>query len=284
MTTEFKPTGESVRISVVSHDEELLNNVPTREFLHKVLLSDLRLPQHLMGEKLAENRYLVTNDLLANEYNYRGFVSARWNQRFTDWPKLENLDILFALLEVDAESRIFFGPSTYRIKRKQVRSWLRAQGKVHPGMQELLEELISFKSMSFEPRKKYSVVMGNNFIVSDAVARDFLDFWQSCFDHIYGLYGFDLPFIYRCQKCGFQSEEGVDRWANLRHPGFLFERVSSLFFLSRPDLVPFQYRRGKLLELKKTKYTNAFGFGLMASTLWSFVKTRGNPCKTNHVS
>lgn len=240
-----------ISISVVSHDPQILDEVPENPILRKVLLSELDIPQRYTGNNLAESRFLIGSHFLEGTFDFRGFVSARWDQRFPKWPKLSAIDVLFKDLNMETYSRTFFAPNCKRLKESQVHLWVKSQDKFHPGMTALVEELIEFNKISFNTSDTYNLVMGNNFILPTAIAEDFLKFWHESFSYLEMKYGLDFPFEYRCHKCGFNSSQGVDRWSRDRHAGFLLERLSALYFLSRSELVPLQHRNGRISHVGK---------------------------------
>jgi hypothetical protein len=269
------------RVSVVSHDEQLLDAVALRPFIKTVLLSDLNIPEEYRSESLAENRYLVGNDWVDESFDFYGFASARWNDRFPSWPKLENLDNLVAKLPEDSNS-IYLAPICWRLSSTQVPQWINDQDLLHPGMSEILKSLTRFNSMDFTAGHTYSLVMGNNFVVPKGVAFDFLEFWHKSFQFLTSQYELNFPFGYRCHICGLQSEWGIDRWTRTRHSGFLMERVSALFFLSRPDLIPVNFRRGSWQPVKKRLFNRDIGTGLKFSIFANRFVHLGNPCRGRH--
>jgi len=271
----------SVRVSVVSHDPKLLNSVPNRPFIKTILLSELGIAEKFRGESLAENRYLVGHDLVDEDFDYYGFVSARWDERFPNWPKLESLDEIFNELTTDSESN-FLAPICWRLSKKQVNSWINQQDLLHPGMSTLLRSVVELNSIDFDSAGPFNLVMGNNFILSKKVALDFLVFWHSSFEFLVERHGLDFPFSYRCHVCGLESDWGIDRWARSRHAGFLMERVSALFFLSRPDLTPVHFDSGSLRPVKKRIIYRELGFGLQFSLLATRAVHLGQPCRNRH--
>jgi hypothetical protein len=233
------------RIYAVSHDKELLLTVPENGSIIKVLLSDLELSAEIAGESLAENRFLMTKQLVSNQPDYCGFVSARWDDRFKSWPTLSDLSAQIEIAAKDSRQALF-APVTMRVSQRQLGYWLKAQDRHHPGMTNLLYELISYHKIKFHGRNIRAVVLANNFVAPLSVAEELLSFWQDTFTYLYEKYGLDFPFTYRCPKCGLESLNRLDRYSRVRHAGFLLERVTTLYFLSRPDLVPYFSSKGKL--------------------------------------
>ncbi len=250
---------------VVSHDQKILDEVPERNHLRKVLLQDLQINREFLGEELAENRFLLTKDLCKLDVQWCGFASARWNHRFPKKPSLDALDQLFRNEKDNLSPNYFFAPNSMSLSQRQLKSWVRAQNDVHPGMGEILYKLIDFNEIDVNQNRIFNVVMGNCFIVSREIASDFLNFWQKNFWFLYKEFGLEAPFSYRCQLCGFSSTKGFDRWTNRRHAGYLLERVSSLFFTSRSDLHPIQFKPSGISFDRKTFISPYFGIGLLLS-------------------
>lgn len=268
------------RINVVSHDQFLLESIPDRPFLSKILLTDLNLPLELRGESLAESRFLVTNNLVEGNQGFIGFISARWNQRFPDWPSIENLDQLFAAT-LPPQSNQFIAPIGFKFTGRQVENWLKIQDLLHPGIEELIRELIGYHNISFHERQLYNLVMGNNFFVSKACGEELLSFWQESFAYLFGKYQLNFPYKYRCHRCGAQSEKGIGRWTDVRHAGFMMERVTALFFLSRPDLIPIGWKNGSLVEIKNKTIYRGVGIGFKASTFLERHVLRRMDCRAH---
>jgi hypothetical protein len=272
----------SLNIFVVSHDVDLLEAVPPKQFLQKVLLQELDIPKRYQGENLAESRFLIGDRFIQGDYDFRGFISARWDERFPDWPKLAELDTLIGDETMRKHHEMFFAPISLKLSKSQVDSWIDIQDLLHPGMKALIEQLISFHGMRFERHNTYNLVMGNNFILSSESAKDFLAFWHKSLDFLENAYGLDFPFIFRCHKCGETSPDGIDRWTKVRHAGFLLERVTALFFLSRQDLKSFYWHKGRILELKRKRIYRGIGIGFRLNIMLEKVAVFGRSCKGSH--
>jgi hypothetical protein len=268
---------------VVSHDQKLLDRVPNRKFLKKILLSNIEIDEKYRGENLAENRYLIGNDFVEGDFDYFGFVSARWQERFPNWPQLDDLENEFASLNAPSPTD-YFAPTSLRLNKLQLKSWLRAQNVVHPGMTDLLLELVRVNSIVVDRKQTYNLVMGNNFILPKQVASDFLKFWQESFHYLVEKYGLDFPFSYRCPLCGKENPLGIDRWARVRHAGFLMERVSALFFISRPELTPVIFTPTGVSPTKKLAFFRGLGIGGRLLALGTKFLRFGGTCKGNHES
>jgi len=269
----------TLALYVVSHDLTLLQNIAPSPHLRMVSLDDLDLPSEFQGQ-LAESRFLLTSMLTSGGEDWCGLASARWNERFPDFPTLNELGSIFSSKSSYLNENYFVAPNVIRTNGNKFRLWLKAQDEVHPGMMALLESVMKHNEIMVTPEQKLNIVMGNSFIVSRKVAVDFLKFWQNSFRYLHTKHGLQLPFNYRCQFCGFESEEGVGRWSRVRHGGFLLERVSSLFFMSRPDLTAVRPTPRGFTPIQPRTLTSSFGFGLRLS----IIRNRYLPGKTkcNH--
>ena len=258
--------------------------IPQAPILRKVLLTELEIPQRYRGETLAESRFLIGNHFLDGTFDFRGFVSARWDQRFPKWPKLSEIEVLFKNLNMETSSRTIFAPNCKRLSASQVALWLKSQDTFHPGMTALVEELIEFNKISFVKSGTYNLVMGNNFILPTEIAEDFLKFWHESFSYLERKHGLDFPFEYRCHKCGFNSAQGVDRWSRERHAGFLLERLSALYFLSRPELVPIQHRDGRMRHVAKEPFYRGYFVAQKLQAIGMRAFGLNKSCKIRHES
>lgn len=270
----------TLAIYVVSHDRSLLNNIAPATHLRMVLLEDLDLPSEFKGQDLAESRFLLTSRLTSGGEDWCGLASARWDERFPDFPTLNELGYIFSLKSSALAENYFVAPNVIMTNGTKFRLWLKAQDEVHPGMAALLESVMKHNEISVAPEQNLNIVMGNSFIVSRKAAADFLEFWQNSFRYLHTEHGLQFPYTYRCQFCGFESEKGVGRWNRVRHAGFLLERVSSLFFMSRPDLIAVQPAPGGFAPIQPKVLTSSFGLGLRLSV----IRNRYLPGKTkcNH--
>ncbi len=266
-----------IRLDVVSHSKEQLESVTDNASINKVLLSDLPIPTEFKGEDLAESRYLLTRNLIGVDYDMVGFVSARWSERFPLWPDLTNLADLLIRQPAGDFRQVVVAPNILRLAKFQIQPWIQAQDSVHPGMGKLLKELIEFKQIDLSENRLYSLVMGNNFVLTSNYIDEFLDFWQECFEFLHQNYGLDFPYSYRCHTCGFVSEEKIGRWSRIRHAGFLMERVTALFFISNPELRPLSIKQGRFFEPRWIMVSKSFGIGFRLSSLKSKLRLE-KPC------
>jgi hypothetical protein len=234
--------GSRLKIFIVSHDQKLLDKIPKKRFLVPTSLNELDLPERLAGNQLAENRFLLTDAMSNIDASWVGFISARWNERFPSWPAVSQLDWI---ITSSTPKNQYFAPSTkYGVSGLAVQEWIKNQDIGHPGMSTLLLEAVDVMNVrGLAELTTRNISMGNNFIVSKDVARELMDFWQRAFKYFDSKYGFELPFSYGCPDCGFESSSGVGRWDSSRHAGFFYERITSLFFASRPDLVAVRVRK-----------------------------------------
>ena len=268
-------------VFTVSHDKALLDALPKANFISPISLQDLGLPAELAGNQLAENRFLLTNKLTSNTSDFVGFVSARWDERFPTWPNLDRLDSL--LTEDFNHSNYYFSPQTIMASGPQVVSWIKAQDAVHPGMSKVLFEVLDELSVqNFADKSLRGISMGNNFIVSHQVAEELIEFWQKGFAYLYEKYGFDLPFNYRCASCGFVSAEGVGRWDRSRHAGFLFERLTALFFATNPELIPVEPHKGRNRKVRRSLLAFGFSSGPLLFKWYKTILRFGKHCDHAH--
>jgi len=272
---------ENLRVFVVSHDPEFLAKLPKRDFLEPILLGELALPEKFAGNQLAENRFLLTNILTENYFAQVGFVSARWNERFPTWPKLERLD---QFLELRGEAnKLYFAPQTILATGRQVNNWIKAQDAVHPGMSNLLLDVLEkLSSNNLGDPAIRGISMGNNFVVSHEVATELLEFWQRGFNYLFEKYGFDLPFEYRCASCGIVSHQGVGRWDRSRHAGFLFERLTALYFATRTDLIPIEPHGQGNRKVRRSLMAHGFTVGPLIYRWYKTFMRFGKPCQHEH--
>jgi hypothetical protein len=272
----------SYGIFAVSHRQDLLDLLPEDEHINKVLLEDLAIPIELQGEELAENRFLLTNKLIERKHSHVGFISARWDDRFSTWPKLADLGKVFDQIQ-NLPKHFFFAPNAFLVSSYQISKWLQRQQKVHPGMLSLLEDLIDFHKIDYKDGSLHTIVMGNNFGLSHEAAVDFLSFWQDSFDYLHAKHGLNFDFSYRCPNCGFESSEGIGRYSRSRHSGFLLERVTSLFFISRPDLLPLTWNGSSVVESKPIKVSRHVGIGLELIQPYRRLKSLLTSCRKQHL-
>jgi hypothetical protein len=265
----------------VSHDRALLDGLPKRDFIMPILLDELGLPDDLAGNQLAENRLLLTDVLTNNDSAQVGFVSARWNERFPTWPTLESLDQL--IYREGETARFYFAPQTILATGPQVRNWIKAQDAVHPGMSKLLFEVLEeLSANNLRDSSVRGISMGNNFVISHEVASELLEFWQAGFNYLFDKYGFDLPFEYRCASCGSVSYEGMGRWNRSRHAGFLFERLTALYFATKMDLVAIEPHNGSHRKVRKSLVRYGFTLGPLLFKWYKTVMRFGKPCEHVH--
>jgi hypothetical protein len=270
-------THNTATVHVVSHDDALLDSLPAGEWLAKSNLNRLGLPDELAGNELAENRFLLTDKLVEGDADFVGFASARWDERFPEWPGLADIKDAIDLLPRDG--RTYFGPQTIVASGPQVAAWAKAQDAVHPGMAPLSTELLDAMGRNnLSDTRLRPITMGNNFVLPRPVAEEFLAYWQAAFTYLHEKYGFDLPFGYRCPKCGLVDDAGVGRWSRSRHAGFFYERVSALFFATSPELRAVKPVAGELVPVRRNHLAFLFGVGPTGYRALETAKRIGKPC------
>lgn len=272
---------EKAAVYVVSHDNQLLDALPSQSYLRRVNLNELGLVDELSSNQLAENRFLLTDQLLSDDFPLVGFVSARWNERFPLWPKIDELSPLLG--DIATNKNAFCGPQTIMASGPQVKDWIGAQDHVHPGMSSLLLEVLEATHRNnLDDSSVRPITMGNNFILNRDTARSFLNFWREAFSFLHSKYGFALPFSYRCARCGYTNPGGVGRWDATRHAGFLYERVSALYFATSPELVPLKPKGNKIIELKRNLMAYSFRAGPILYRMFFGVRFMFTACTHTH--
>lgn len=269
---------ETLTIEVVSHDPNLLEKVPEHNSLSRHLLSELDIPEAFQGEFLAENRFFLTNGLIESGSRFVGIASARWNDRFQSWPKLENMHV--AIEPYSSCENVAFAPLAMHVSGRQAKAWILAQDSVHPGMSNILIDLMESLNLRIDDDEYSHVVMGNNFVVEIERAQDFLEFWQKSFFYIVDKHGLTPPFSYRCAKCGKTNDYGIGRWSATRHIGFLLERVSSLYFMTNSSLRFFDLSTSA--QVKRTFKSFLFDIGPSLYKVFFTVVRFGRPCAHTH--
>ena len=270
-------SSRSAIVHVVSHDDGLLAALPDRDYIAPANLNRLGLSEELAGNELAENRFLLTEKLREGSSDLVGFASARWDERFPKWPGLADLQPAFD--QLPAENTAYFGPQTIVASGPQLARWIRAQDSVHPGMADLIVELLNATGRNnLDDTALRPITMGNNFVLPRELSNEFLDYWHAAFEFLHGKYGFDLPFSYRCPMCGLVDDEGVGRWSRARHAGFFYERVSAMFFATNPELRAFKPGASTPTAVTRNHMAYLFDVGPLAYRALYTAKRAGRPC------
>lgn len=243
---------DQVKLFVVSHDPRQLDEIKNRDSITLINLSALDLDKRISGNELAENRlFLARIDYEAAQVI--GCVSARWEERFPKYPTLQNLPERISQLKGGE----VLAPQGLVLTNSEFVKWVRNQDAVHPGMSAVMMDVIEFMKIDVSLRIQRRIVMGNNFVCSKDLFNDFLQFWREGFNYIDSKYGFEIPFTYRCPKCGLVDEEAIWRWTKARHPAFFYERLTAIFFASRPDVSLLKIQNDRLVERKSSLQSKA---------------------------
>lgn len=79
-------------------------------------------------------------------------------------------------------------------------------------------------------------VWGSTLILHREEFTALLAAFRAAFAAVHADHGLDLPYAYRCPRCGRTSPWGVGRWSDDRHASYFYERVTGLHFALRPGL------------------------------------------------
>lgn len=251
----------------LGHEDHRLSTLPRQPWLEPVDLRDLDLPAPLAGDDLAESRFLLSAraDALADSADYVGVLPARWDERFPLWPSLTELTTMARWLGRDR----LLAPSAHPLPHHRIGSWIRRQGEVHPGMPDVLDDVHALwvsdsghvpvtmsqpdpapgahtdTRTTAAPRSTTAwgtAVWGNTFIVHREEFQRLLVAFRAAFDHVQSRHGIDLPYEYRCPRCGRTRPWGVGRWSDDRHASYFYERVTGLHFATASGLTLIDHR------------------------------------------
>ena len=223
-------TRKNLRLYVVSHDPELLSAIPNASSIAKRNLNDLDIDINMQGQLLAESRIFFSKEFLECDSDYIGLATPRWGERFPKWPSLTQL--LKPVQSLDTNE--FAAPQALRSTTKGVENWIKAQNLVHPGISELLMPI--WLKVNFSDDGIRWLPTGNSFIFEKEQMRTICRVWHEVVSS-YNKQDFqELPFGYRCVKCGLESDDGIGRWRSNRHASYFLERVTALIVASQPNL------------------------------------------------
>lgn len=186
-----------LKIYILGHDENTLNNFPDLPFIEKVNLDVLPFPKNL-----CENRiFLSFPDCDAD---YVGFLSAqrmeKYNATMEDLANLESLDF--------ASNRVFAPDLSTNL-------WAVESEIIFPGIIHMLMKLS--KRHQIQLIKNYSI-WANNFICSSILMSELLSFWVDSFRYIQLMYPEELPFYIKDDH---------------RKDAYFYERFTTLFFANK---------------------------------------------------
>ena len=120
----------------LAFEEDQLPTIPDSPHIHKINLSTLPLGE-LQSNQFCEHRIFFT-DLPSNENaEYLGFVTWRWNEKYNNLIKLENLhESLLPLLQPNI---VFAAVPALE--------WFEFSCSTHPGMEKYLQELGDYTNL-----------------------------------------------------------------------------------------------------------------------------------------
>ncbi len=216
-----------LKLFVLYHCQQYLNNTPDIEHAQKINLTKLKTPHR--SNMLGEGRAFL-DDLDTEGAEYIGVINARWNHKythqfayklkttFTDIPNhaLEAIDI-----GTLSKTSVIAPWTTDAPILNLNNNWYDFTLGIHPTMSRLLSELVSVTK--FDPRNGRRSFWANDFICHRLVYLEFVKYWRRIFAHFHGRYGYLLP----------MSSWGID---TCRAPAYFYERVSTLYWANRLDL------------------------------------------------
>ena len=274
---------KTVDIFVVSHLDSLLDQVPKSDDLVLINLETLDIPEEFRGNHLAESRFFLSDLVEKSSAEIIGFASARWHERFPDLPSLDKMGALASTLNPNQ----YFAPMLSPVLSKRgLRTWIAMQDLEHPGMGTLLGEAFERESRKDPNQTVYGFsVMGGQIFIPRPEFLLLQEFVVRNLSAAYRQSGLFPPFRYACSTCGRVFDEGVGRWSNSRHLGFLSERFISLYFILRPDLLPMKVGTSSLQNLNSLS-TKRFEYPSIVHVLFTKAMRLKNrflgQCKGKH--
>jgi len=213
--------------------------IPKNSSVEFINLSQLRIPEQYLGNQLAESRIFLSDILERSltEYEYIGIIPARWNARF---PEYELNSAVTTLLHARNNNVVVAPMASTLRSRNSISTWIRHNDLFHPGISRYLNDIQDSSTNNQYVGKAFEyqpvAILSNTFLIHSSIFQNLLQFWR---ENFFQFLSSDFPkydFTYRCRICGFISSDGVGRFDNSRHSGFLGERLTSLFFLSKENL------------------------------------------------
>jgi hypothetical protein len=191
---------------VLHNDQKMLDSIKNRSYIKKINLNTLDINSEFKTNKLCENRFYLSN-IYETHHEYVGFGSAKWNIKYPNNIKIEDLHMI--------ENQL--NPKTVFIAQRAYAGWDEFSDKWHPGIIKLIHELSEVSNLSLEGESLWA----NNYICHRSV---FIKFWRPMFDYFYNKYGLDFPF-----DVGDFNKRHVK-------PAYLLERITTIYFSNRKDL------------------------------------------------
>jgi hypothetical protein len=261
---------------VASHDSSLLSKVPEANYIRRVELERIDLPEPFRGELMAESRIYFHHGFRTCDSKYVGLCSPRWNERFPSWPKINELDKpTFAL-----KGRQILAPQALATKTTNVPNWIKSQDLVHPGISKFLFEI--WNEIGDQSFRKSWLPMGNTYILPHEVFVEVIRKWDYLFPLVSKNHFNDLDFSHKCIKCGFESTTGVGRWKANRQASYLLERMIALIFASTKDIVTINLNM-KGVRNRKSPISTTLGLPWTALTYGKVSQSFMDESRCNHL-
>lgn len=196
-----------LKIFALAFTDEQFSAIPNVHFMEKVNLSTLNVGE-FQNNQLCEHRIYLSDLPNKSDAEYIGFTTWRWNEKYQNILRHENLDQLQ-----------LYPNNVYCAQVAP--DWASYSCLVHLGMKSYLEELSEYTKLPI----LYDSVgfWSNNFICHKMVYLEFQHFFRDACSYFHHKYGFNYKF------------EICDKDLN-RHAGAFYERFSSFYFSNRHDL------------------------------------------------
>jgi len=215
----------NLKIFAVHNDPAWLAAVGERPFLQRIQLDELAIGRFQLNQ-LCESRIFLSDlfDDVGEECDFVGVMSARYNDKYPlpfsrdkALTRLEDLDQLEMTADrVWAADRAELGPES---------EWTHpAEEGFHNGHKEYVEDLID--RSGFALPKDMIGLWANNFICHVSVFEEFLRAWRRLFHDCFDQYGVD-SFRFDVDQDGAKPDVKA---------AYFYERITTLYFCSRPDL------------------------------------------------
>lgn len=243
---------------VTSHLQNELSPYRDKPNIIPINLDLLDIAEQFKSQLLAECRLFLSSRIDNVTEEYIGIGTPRWDERFPKWPGIEKTNNL----SVNLRPFEFYSPQNLYSKNYNVKNWVKAQDLVHPGISKILNPIWQ----QINQKEKTSdcwIPMGNSFVFHKTDFAEILETWRNIFFTFQLSDLENLPFTYRCVKCGSVSPEGFGRWKSNRHASYFLERVMALIVASKPNLTAI--RLDKFGNRKKRSFmSTTFGLPITA--------------------
>ena len=221
---------------------------PFREvpFVSPVDLNSRMKDGEVASPSLAESRLFLDPPELKPETRWVGLCSPRWSEKWPGAPRIQDLESSLQL----SSKKEGYAPALIDIHLREEGDMYSELIANHPGIDVPLVEFAQHFALSLPENTR--APWSNNFVVHREVYEDLLEFWNKAYDWADSVWGLDIPFGFRCYECGQESDEQIGRYGSYRQASFFYERVSMLFFATRPtNWVTLEERKGGELLLYK---------------------------------